>query len=151
MAIDKPRLSLCNKVDFPAGVYDPVENASTFEETVACALIQIRNLLAKIAYSVAPTIDRSYITSAPADKFEKVYSSSDDKVIEIQNISHLSGSPNDLIIQAAFIKKGKNIPKDLGLVIRPNERLRLHIPAGNAIYAKFLEEASYLAISELMF
>jgi len=153
MAIDKPDFSKCKRVGLNLGVFDPVPNASSFEEAVVCSLIQIRNLLTKIAYSVAPTISRSFITQAGIQEFEKIYSASEDKVVEIQNISNLTDKPNDLLIQASIIKtdKTKVDPKSVGLVVRPDERIRLHVPSGSAVYAKFLEEPSLVAVSELLF
>ena len=153
MAIDKPDFARCKKVGLNLGVFDPIPSSSSFEEAVVCALIQIRNLLTKVAYSVAPTISRSFITQVGNEKFEQIYTADEDRVVEIQNISNLTDKPNDLIIQASIIKldKTKVDPKKVGLVVRPDERIRLHIPSGSAVYAKFLEEGSLVAVSELLF
>ena len=153
MTIDKPNFTRCQKVGLNLGVFDPVPNASSFEEAVVCALIQMRNLLTKVAYSVAPTISRSFITQIGNSDFERIYTADEDRIVEIQNISNLTDKPNDLLIQASIIKvdKTKIDPKKVGLVVRPDERIRLHIPSGTAVYAKFLEEGSLVAISELLF
>lgn len=152
----KPSFHDCYNIKLSFGVLDPIPKASSFEEAAICALIQIRQLLAKIAYSIAPSIDRSYLMEVGAQDFERVYHTSEERVIEIQNISNLTNSPNDLIIQTSFLKVKTKTPnndysKKLGLVVKPDERIRLHVPPGNSIYAKFVEEQSFIAISELLF
>jgi|GEM_PF-2508513 len=150
---EKPDLTGCDSERLNFGLDDPVKTKRTFEEATVCALIQIRNLLAKIAYSVTPAVYKSFLTEVGAEKFEEIYLADRDVVIEIQNVSNLSDSPNDLIIQPSFLKI-KNASKDnsiLGMVIKPTERMRLHLTAGNALFARFLTDPSYVVISELNF
>jgi hypothetical protein len=133
-------------------IADSVDSLPTSEDQVICLLKQIRFLLFKLSESIAPSIFTSYLVEVGSDKFEDIYKSgSNDRIVEVQNVSSLTDYPNDLIIRPASTKLKGVQNKDVGLILRPSERIRLHVPIGGTITAKFREAPSVVAISELTF
>jgi hypothetical protein len=133
-------------------VIDPVDNLPNTEEQIVCLLKQIRFLLFKLSESIAPSIFTSKLVFVKEDRFRDIYRAGGyDRVIEIQNISSLTDNPNDLIIRPIDTHIEGIDTAEVGLIVKPSERIRLHVPTGGTITAKFKEAPSIVAISELSF
>ena len=133
-------------------VTDPIDNLPNTEEQVVCLLKQLRFLLFKLSESIAPSIFTSYLVEVSESEFKDIYKAgAGDKVVEVQNLSSLTDNPNDLIIRPANAKVKTQKYRGIGLIVRPSERIRLHVPSGATITARFREAPSVVAISELSF
>ncbi len=121
--------------------FDTVDQFDT-EDAIICLLKQIRFLLLKLSNSIAPAIDITNVKKVSTE-LSKLYKATSTKVVEIQNISHLTDSPNDLILQPKVV--GNNT---LGLVIRPGENIRIFLRAGDVVFASFKDRESYIALNE---
>ncbi len=123
--------------------FDTVDQMPT-EEAIICLLKQIRFLLIKLSNSVAPAIDITRVKNI-GTKAERIYRATSTKTVEIQNISHLTENPNDLILQPKIKDSSA-----FGLVVRPAQTVRVFIEAGSSIWGQFKDKPSYIVVSEIL-
>jgi len=132
-----------NIVSYSDLSFDNIDRLPT-EEAIICLLKQIRYLLIKVSNSIAPAIDFTKIKKIGTDT-QRIYRGTSTKTVEIQNISHLTENPNDLILQPQIKDK-----TSLGLVVKPGETVRVFIESGSSIWGRFKDKESYIVITEMI-
>ena len=113
-----------------------------------CILEQIKTALSKLALADVPTISLARTLSV-GTTFQEIYTSKyKDKIILIQNISSLTDTPNDLIIQTLYTDTSQ---QGLGLIVPAGHTMKLHVPSGGLVKARFVENDSYIVVAEVSF